>query len=218
MAATTQRRGKDAVTWARNQAHSGEAKYHNLCLKFTRECFGVAAKEPNAKKGWENAKKRHPTKSVKNIPAGVPVWFKTRTVNWHVALSAGEGYCYSSDVPRGRIGLIGIDRLCKSWGITLLGWTEDINGVTVYTKPVKPPAFPLGLKPGESNPSAIPLQKQLKKAGFLAKSVKENANYGPKTRDAVEKFHNQYPKYKSDGVSKDVKIGPKGWNFLFTNW
>ena len=39
-------------------------------------------------------------------------------------------------------------------------------------------------------------------------------NYGPKTQDAVARFHNDNPTYKSEGVSYDPAIGPKGWDHL----
>ena len=149
-AAVPSRRGQDAVDWAKRQTAPGAGNYHSLCLKFVRSCFGVPPKETNAKKGWENAKKRHNTSDADSIPLGVPIWFKTSTVNWHVAISAGDGKCYSSDVGgRGRVGLIGIDALCRAWRITLLGWSEDVNGVTVYEKP-KTPAKP---KPKPEKPT-----------------------------------------------------------------
>lgn len=82
--------------------------------------------------------------------------------------------CYSSDVGgKGKIGRIGIQALAKAWGITLLGWTEDLNGVRVYTPP-KPPAvppFPVGIGPGKSKPSAKPLQKQLVRTGHHGRGV-----------------------------------------------
>ena len=78
------------------------------------------------------------------------------------------------------------------------------------------PPFPTGLRPNRSTPSAIPLQRQLKKARFLAGSVPENANYGPATQRAVAAFHNANPQFRSG--SYDPAIGPKGWAFLFTHY
>ena len=216
--ATVLRTPEQAVSWAKAQSVKPSKNWHNLCLQFVRSCYGVAAKWPNAKQGWENAKQRTSTSNAASIPRGVPVWFKTKTVNWHVAISAGNGYCYSTDVGgSGKVGYIGINALCKAWGITLLGWSADVNGVTVYKAPTVP-AFPQGLGPGKNKPSAIPLQRQLKKAGFMPNSVVENANYGPATQAAVAKFHNRNPGFRSPGKTYDPAIGPKGWKFLFTNW
>jgi len=74
--------------------------------------------------------------------------------------------------------------------------------------PYTPPAFPTGLKPNDASPSAKGLQTALKKAGYLASSVPLSDNYGPKTQEAVKKFHAANPAY---GTAQDPAIGPKGW-------
>ena len=81
----------------------------------------------------------------------------------------------------------------------------------VYT----PPAFPTGLAPDRSKPSAKTLQKALKAVGLLAKSTTLSDNYGPKTKSAVAAFNDKH-KLNSAGVSHDPAIGPKGWKLLFT--
>jgi hypothetical protein len=85
-------------------------------------------------------------------------------------------------------------------------------------KPTKytPPPFPKGLKPGSASPSAKTLQRALKAAGFMNKSVPESDNYGPKTQEGVGLFHRKFPKYAAQGSTWDVAIGPKGWAALFT--
>ena len=139
MSTAPTRTGTKAIAWAKAQASDPTRSWHNLCLMFTRSCFGVAAREPNAKRAWETAKHRHATTNAATIPAGVPVFWRTRTVNWHIAISIGGGYCYSSDIGgKGKIGRIGITDLSRRWGATLLGWTEDLNGVRVYSPPAKP--------------------------------------------------------------------------------
>lgn len=222
MATTPTRTGKKAVEWAAAQVKKPSLNWNNLCLMFVRSCFGVAAKEPNAKKAWENSKYKHKETDSAKIPVGVPVFYKTKTVNWHVVISAGDGgMCYSSDVGgKGKIGRIGIQALAKAWGITLLGWTEDLNGVRVYTPPKPPdvPPFPLGIGPGKSKPSAKPLQKQLQKAGFFPRNVAFSDNYGPVTQASVARFHNKHTQFRSPGVKLDGRIGPKGWKFLFDNY
>ena len=139
-----------AVAFARRQVSSGTSKWHNLCLSMVRQSFNLPAVEPSAKKAWENAKKKHKTTNTKNIPRGVPVFYKTSTKNWHVVLSAGDGMCYSTDVGgRGKVGYISIKALASSWNITLLGWTEDLNGFTVH-------------KPAASAPEPAKLAKGLR--------------------------------------------------------
>ncbi|WP_406353270.1 N-acetylmuramoyl-L-alanine amidase [Streptomyces sp. NBC_00658] len=77
-----------------------------------------------------------------------------------------------------------------------------------------PPKFPTGLAPGKSKPSARPLQKTLKAAGFMSKSVTEADNYGPQTQASVARFHNAHPTYRAAGKTYDPAIGPKGWAYL----
>lgn len=83
-----------------------------------------------------------------------------------------------------------------------------INGVTVVG------VYADGLPtPNNTIPSAIPLQRQLKRVGYMPDSVVEADNYGPQTQKAVSKFHADHPKYAQGGDS-DVSIGPSGWNHL----
>lgn len=77
-----------------------------------------------------------------------------------------------------------------------------------------PPAFPTGLAPGKAKPSARALQRALKAAGYLSKSVPEADNYGPQTQAGVAHFHNAHPTYRAAGKSYDPAIGPKGWAYL----
>ncbi len=140
---TTIRTPAQAVAYAKTEASKpAQAKWHAMCLMFVRSCYGVAAYYATARKAWEGAKHRHATTNASSIPPGVPVFWRTGTVNWHVAISIGDGYCYSTDIGgKGKVGRIGINDLSKRWGATLLGWTEDLNGVRVYTPPKpKPPA------------------------------------------------------------------------------
>ncbi|MFJ3248445.1 glycoside hydrolase family 25 protein [Streptomyces sp. NPDC086782] len=83
--------------------------------------------------------------------------------------------------------------------------------------PYTPPAFPAGLAPGNSKPSAKPLQKALRAAGFLQISDGDLSDtYGPRTRGGVGRFFAAHPQFRSKGQPNDVAIGPMGWAFLFT--
>ncbi|MFE0132820.1 N-acetylmuramoyl-L-alanine amidase [Streptomyces sp. NPDC059037] len=81
-------------------------------------------------------------------------------------------------------------------------------------KPYTPPPFPNGLAPGRKSPSAKPLQRALKAAGYLAKNVPEADAYGLQTQAAVARFHNAHPAYRAAGTSHDPAIGPRGWAAL----
>jgi hypothetical protein len=81
-------------------------------------------------------------------------------------------------------------------------------------KPYTPPKFPAGLAPGRTKPSARSLQRALKTARYLTKSVPEADNYGPQTQAAVARFHNAHPTYRAKGKTHDPAIGPRGWAAL----
>ncbi|WP_324787012.1 GH25 family lysozyme [Streptomyces sp. H51] len=85
------------------------------------------------------------------------------------------------------------------------------------SKPYVPPPFPKGLAPGKSTPSAKPLQKALRAAGFLHISDADlSDHYGKRTEGGVSRFFDADPQFRSQGKPHDAAIGPKGWAFLFT--
>lgn len=129
----------EAIAWAKKQTN-GKA-YVGLCLVFVRNCFGIAAKYPSAAEAWDKAKHKHPTRSISGVPAGVPVFFSTPATKYgHVALHLGGGGFRTNYSARGTIVTATLDDPVFR-GMTMLGWTEDLNGVRVYTKP-KVPAKP----------------------------------------------------------------------------
>lgn len=67
--------------------------------------------------------------------------------------------------------------------------------------------------PNNVVPSARPLQRQLKRVGYMPDSVVESDNYGPATQAAVKKFHGDHPQF-AQGGGTDNSIGPNGWNHL----
>lgn len=138
MARTT----RDAITWGRawigstQKAPTTSGTWYRWCLVFVRSCLGVDALHPSAGAAWDNAQRKHRTSDPSEIPAGVPVFWETPGEADHIALSVGDGRCLSNDIRTpGRIDEVPIDEITRTWGATLLGWTEDLNGVTVYTPP-----------------------------------------------------------------------------------
>lgn len=117
-----------------------------MCMKFTRMMFGVGAVgdfdgdgDADAVDGWKSAHRKHRTTDPHAIPRGVPVfWSGGRNGYGHAAPSVGGGQMWTTDLIRsGRVDLAPISLVRREWGLELLGWTEDINGVTVYTPPTK---------------------------------------------------------------------------------
>jgi len=75
--------------------------------------------------------------------------------------------------------------------------------------------YPTGIHPGGTSPSARPLQRALKKTGWMKEDVAESDHYGPATATAVEGFNHKHG-LNSAGVALDPAIGPHGWALLMT--
>lgn len=137
------RTGRAAIHWGREQVEHPLKDWRNLCLQFVRMAFDVPARYPDAGSAWDNAARRHPTTDPNTIPRGVPVFWETAGPYDHVALSLGGGLCLSTDVRRpGRVDVVRIDAIRQAWGAQLKGWSEDLNGVTVWTNKPAAPAAP----------------------------------------------------------------------------
>lgn len=125
------RKGNDAVKWAHDQWEGGYNEWQGFCLRFVRMCFGLDAKYPDARTGWLQADFRHHNPKPQDIPRGVPIWWLGGK-HGHVAISAGDGMCWSTDIKRrGMVDKVRIEEIHEKWGYTLAGWSEDINGARV---------------------------------------------------------------------------------------
>lgn len=117
----------------------GKSCQPSMCLKETRLIAGIASKYPSAISAWNNAQFRHP--GVKP-PAGavVPVFFATPSPYDHVAWALGDGRVVTINGSRWSI-YSSIDSMCKIWRISYIGYTDDLNGVRVYTPPKPKPKY-----------------------------------------------------------------------------
>lgn len=124
------RTGQAAINWAKSPLP--RRGLGGLCLKFTRQAFNVGSKYGYARLAWQRSKKKHKTSSTAQIPVGVPIYMDRPGSKYgHVALYAGNGRMYTTRSSTNQTHLDSV-ALWKSWGWRQLGWTEDINGVTVY--------------------------------------------------------------------------------------
>jgi endonuclease/exonuclease/phosphatase family metal-dependent hydrolase len=128
---------------SRERAQSRIPGGSGWCLREVRQLYGVPALYPDAASAWKNAKKKHRTERTKDIPRGVPIfWTGGSSGHGHIAISAGDGDCYTTDLPEsGRWGWVRIDDITRAWRLDFVGWTEDLNGHTVW-EPVAPPPAP----------------------------------------------------------------------------
>lgn len=134
----------DAVRAGRAEIGSANAPWYGLCLVFVRTALGIPALYPSAIAAWNGATKRHTGNGTP--PAGAPVFWSSRTFG-HIALSVGGGRILSSDIlRRGHVDEVPIGTIAARWGLTYLGWTEDLNGwpvdVAGRTPTPPPPVAP----------------------------------------------------------------------------
>lgn len=129
---------------------------------FSRSAFNVAARYPTAESAYFQTQKRHTTWPP---PPAVPVWW-TNGRSGHVAVSDGGGYCWSTDIKRtGKVDRVPIKSITSAWGQNYRGWSEDINGVTVWwlPKPKRPVLDASNIarltKAGKEAPQGIRLKK-----------------------------------------------------------
>lgn len=142
--------GAEAIAWARRNADrppaglgATDGTWFRMCLQFVRSALGLPGGIANAGLAWDRATRKHRTSNPADIPAGVPVFWELPSVEDHVALSIGGGLCISTDARRrGAADVVAIDSITRGWNAQLLGWTEDLNGVLIWTAPAPPARKP----------------------------------------------------------------------------
>lgn len=147
----TQYSAATAVSRAAYQAKTARPIWYEKCLGFLVWCyFGgpTSGGYATAAATWLHTRYRHTTIP----PAGAPCWWTGgRTGAGHDAVSAGGGYCYSTDFgPRGWIGdgcvrKIPISSIARyDRNLTYRGWSQDING-RVVVRVASPPSTSVSL-------------------------------------------------------------------------
>jgi hypothetical protein len=120
--------GSTKAMAAANRAIADAVNEVGYCLRQVREWWQISGKYGSAIAAWNNAK----TKSTSRTPpTGAPVFWSGGQYG-HVALSLGNGYVRSTDAAgRGLVGTRPIDWFEKNWGQKYLGWTGDLNDITL---------------------------------------------------------------------------------------
>lgn len=131
------RNSEQALAWCLSQSTRPTRDWTDDCYLFTRTAYDLPAVgdvdgngRATAVDGWKAAKHRHPETDPHKIPRGVPVfWSGGSHGDGHAAPSVGGGQIWTTDLIRpGRIDLAPISLVHRQWGLTLLGWTEDLGG------------------------------------------------------------------------------------------
>lgn len=106
------------------------------CLKNVRLAFAVPGRYPDAYSAWRGAGGTAGPNTHTALPApkNVPVFWSGGAHGYgHVAISAGGGMCWTTDMPhRGKFTLVPITQIHARWGLKYLGWSETLNGVRVH--------------------------------------------------------------------------------------
>jgi hypothetical protein len=145
---------QQAQARARYQSAHGPQFGRGQCMQRCRELVDAPAigdydgdGDPDAEDGWKYAKHKHPTNNPAEIPGGCYAWWKGGSNdNWHVAYADPDarGQCWSTDIERtGYFDLVPITLIHQKWGLTLVGWSEDIDGVRVYDAATQEDDMPL---------------------------------------------------------------------------
>ena len=126
---------REAIAFGLAMSHNDTFVDVGFCLRTVRTMYGVDALFLDAAEAWEGAKTRHPVDSGDDVPRGAPVfWDGGSRGLGHVALSVGGGICLSTDFHRvGFVDLARIDTISSVWPVSLRGYTEDLNGVHVFS-------------------------------------------------------------------------------------
>lgn len=127
---------KHPIRIARDRSRSATpTSAPGYCLREVRECYGVGPQALDAAGAWSAAKHKHHETNPDRIPRGAPVfWTGGANGHGHVAIATGyDGMCWSTDIRRpGWFDHVPIEEIQDKWGLTLVGWTEDLNGERVY--------------------------------------------------------------------------------------
>lgn len=100
-----------------------------LCLKVTRGWLGIPAHYYDAATAWANAVHKHP--GDRTPPPGAPVFYAGGK-HGHIALALGSDQIRTTDAPSaGRVSTQSLAWPEEHWGLTYLGWTEDLNTQTL---------------------------------------------------------------------------------------
>jgi hypothetical protein len=107
--------------------------WYGWCLATVQAAFNAPWAGSTAWDAWSNRVSiKH---ADRNLPSGVyvPIWFSGYGGAGHVAIYK-DGQIWTSPfthVPNFYTGYTSIDALAKGYGITYVGWSEDIGGVQV---------------------------------------------------------------------------------------
>jgi hypothetical protein len=115
---------------ARTQKWMGTNHDSTMCAQFVQEDLlnGRSGNYDDAKQWYNDASKKKWVRTSAP-PAGVPVFYAGgKTGHGHVAISAGNGYVYSTDAQGNKVGKVRYDQVWGGKGSgQFLGWSSMVR-------------------------------------------------------------------------------------------
>lgn len=188
------------------------------CLKTVRGWYDVNSRYPTAASGWANAEFKHPREDGRDCPRGAPVWWTGGSRGaGHVAISVGGGVCISTDWKRaGRADYANINEITSRWGLDFKGYTNDVNGITVWKPaPVKETVHLSNLKAGKRHEDVKKVKRVLRKKGYKGFLVTSN-KYGKGIQRAYSKYQRRlgYSGADANGIPGRTSLRKLGFRVL----
>lgn len=204
---------QEAIEWGRNQMWHPSQSWYQLCLSFVRQSYGLNGLYASAKDAWYGADHKHRTGDPGQVPRGAPAFMLGGT--WgHVVLGLGNGLCLSNDVvERGRIHIVRIARIEQDWGYPLVGWTNDVNEVTVFRRErEKPkPVIDLSIQIREAKrggtgefPGTRRIQRQLNRR--YDAGLRIDGRFGKQTKREYAEFERKIDSPSRDGIPGEASL------------
>lgn len=180
---------EQALAAAKREHDNASRNWAGWCLIFARTMFGIAAKYPSAAAAWTASNRKHRTTVAQDVPRGVPVWWTGGAGGFgHVAISTGNGWCWSTDFARkGKVDHVKIDDVTRGWGLKFQGWTEDVNDVRVYTPTINK-LDPANYGMGKRNSAVKWLKARLAAKGYRKGLNLASSTFGAGTRAQVATY------------------------------
>lgn len=199
-----------STAWARGQSKSPSKNWYMLCLNFVMNALGAPSTgTPSAIKGWHKTPSSQ-RRTSGTPPKGHPIYWSTGTYG-HVALSDGNGYCWSNDISRrGKIDRVKISTIGRKWGARYLGWTTTYIGHSIPSAAPSPYwSCPDGTsRNGAVWPVVYDLSMRLNEVGFKHPIT-------PRWNQALADAYAAYQRSLGySGRDADGRPGPTSWNKL----
>jgi hypothetical protein len=126
----------EALAWMTAQSLHPTMNLLGKCQKAVRLSWRVPSLYGSAAIQASHARHLHP--DVDDAPLGAPlVWSGGSHGYGHISDNAGHGRTLSTDVRRsGKVDIVRISSISENWGLKLLGWIGDLNGVDLPLTPL----------------------------------------------------------------------------------